>query len=138
MKLLSVNNKGFTIVEVLISLVIITATVVTVNIAYKIYAGRLKTLHKYEKQYNTVLSIKDHLSIQEFSHKAHYNAEFNQLKYKADVQLIEKKKTLAYDEETHQYTNSGMHELSLFKVDLQVEGQSYTFYKTQYRPLVNQ
>lgn len=129
------TNKGFTLIEVLISLFILVVAAVTVNAAFKQFTVyKSKTKH-YENHYITVLSLKDMIENQDLAEKQNRVGKLNGLDYKYEVIEIDKRRNYMPGETEEIGGNNGAFELTLFKIRLSVEDKEYEFYKTLYKKL---
>ncbi len=131
------NNRGFTLIEVLLSLIILTVAVVSINAAFKQFTVYKSRFNKYKNIYMTTLSIKDLIESKKLSNNMTGSGKLNGLKYKYRVSLVAKGNTVSTDEESQGSIGKGNFELYLYKIDLQVENKKYSFYKTEYKKVKN-
>ncbi len=130
---MSRNNKGFTLIEVLLSLIILTVAITSINIAFKQFTTYKQRVDKYKNIYLTTLSIKDMIESKNLSDGLAGSGELNGLKYSYTVKLIDKGANITgYSEET-KTIEEGSFEVYLYKINLKVENREYSFYKTQYK-----
>jgi len=128
------KNKGFTLIEVLLSLIILTVAIVSVNAAFKQFVNYKQKLEKYKKIYRTTLAIKDYIESKELVDGVTEYGELNGMKYSYSVKLVSKNRNFE-EGEASRGGNTGDYELYLFKVTLDVEGRIYQFYETRYKKL---
>ncbi len=81
------SKKAFTIIEILISMLILFTAVVFVDMTIKAYNGYQRKSKTYQNFYITTLSIKDWLYTQDFS-KKHYTGEMNGIEFDANIELL--------------------------------------------------
>ena len=126
------KNKGFTLIEVLLSLIILTVAIVSVNAAFKQFVTYKEKFNKYKRIYRTTLSIKDMIDNKELVDGDTYYGELNGMKYEYTVHLVRKNRNFE-EGEVSRGGNTGDFEIYLFRVDLDVEGKKYSFYETKFK-----
>ncbi len=133
------KNKGFTLIEVLLSLIILTVAIVSVNAAFKQFVEYKSKMEKYKNIYMTTLSIKDMIESKELKNGYTETGELNGLKYKYSVELIASKRnvTSSEDIENQEQLEEGSFEVYLYKITLHIDNKKYEFYKTQYKKVIN-
>jgi Tfp pilus assembly protein PilE len=110
------NRKAFTIIEILISMLILFTTVVFVDMTIKAYNTYQRKSRIYQNFYITTLSIKDWLYNQDFS-KKNYEGKMNGVDFKAKIELLIQKPN--YEESLEGISgNVGNFMISLYKVTL--------------------
>jgi type II secretory pathway component PulJ len=125
------KNDGFTLIEVLVATLIMVVSIVTVTAAIRQFAIHREKLRSYEQLYTSVLSLRDRIMNRPLKENDEESGEFNGLKYGYRCTLAESANNYIYGD---QAGNNGMFQVMLFKIDLEVEGRKYEFFKTQYRP----
>ncbi len=128
------KNSGFTLIEVLLSLIILTVAIVTINIAFKQFTTYKIKFDKYKKIYRTTLSIKDMIETKELVDGLKEYGELNGLHYQYSVKLVNKNRNFE-EGEASIGSNIGDFEIYLFKITLLVEGRKYEFYETRYKKI---
>jgi prepilin-type N-terminal cleavage/methylation domain-containing protein len=132
------NNSGFTLIEVLLSLIILTVAIVTINAAFKQFVEYKAKMEKYKNIYLTTLSIKDMIETKELSNGLSEAGELNGLKYKYSVKLVAKGKNTVSSEDVEskgKTAEGGSFEIFLYKITLEVENRKYEFFKLQYKKI---
>ena len=110
------SRKAFTIIEILISMLILFTTVVFVDMTIKAYNTYQRKSKIYQNFYITTLSIKDWLYNQDFS-KKNYDGEMNGIEFNARVELLIQKPNYVIALEGVS-GNVGNYMISLYKIDL--------------------
>lgn len=132
------NKKGFSLIEVLIATVILSASILILSGALKLFFSYKEKLVKYQNIYNTTLSIVDKILAEDLLTKPYGEGTLNGLSYRYKAKLIKKgTDTSGYSYEETQKSGSGLFKILLFKVELTVENNTYDFYKTQYKKISN-
>ncbi|WP_022851610.1 prepilin-type N-terminal cleavage/methylation domain-containing protein [Limisalsivibrio acetivorans] len=126
------NKQGFTIVEVLVAMVVVTAAIAVANMSYKIYLDRAAAMQKYELLYNTALSLKDTIEAGELSDGKSMQGELNGFEWDAEVNLLANNRNYHYAQADVSERNEGAFEMYLYRIDLTVGGQETEFYRTVY------
>jgi Tfp pilus assembly protein PilV len=125
------DNNGFTLVEVLVATLIMVVSIVTVTAAIRQFTIHRQKLRSYEQVYTSVLSLRDRIMNRSLKENDEESGEFNGLTYRYQCTLAESANNYVYGD---QAGNNGSFQVMLFKIDLEVEGRKYEFFKTQYRP----
>jgi len=115
------NKKAFTVVEILISMLILFTAVVFVNMTMKAYNNYQRKSKVYQNIYITTLSIKDWLKRQDMT-KVTHKGKMNGISYIAKIiPLIESKN---YDETVFGRGNIGDFMITLYQVNLSLTTQT--------------
>jgi len=109
------KKKAFTVVEILISMLILFTAVVFVNMTMKAYNNYQRKSKVYQNIYTTTLSIKDWLKTQDMS-KNIYKGEMNTIRYIAKISPLLQAKS--YDETMLGSGNIGNFMIILYHVNL--------------------
>ena len=109
------KKKAFTVVEILISMLILFTAVVFVNMTMKAYNNYQRKSKIYQNIYVTTLSIKDWLKTQDMS-KNTYKGEMNGIDYIAKIIPVLQSKN--YDENMFTRGNIGDFMITLYQVNL--------------------
>lgn len=109
------QNKGFLIIELIISVFLICMVITVVSSAYRQYLAYVEKQKKYELLYETALSLKD---------KAEYelkesSGRINGFDYSIKIDKVREEKKEGFD-------------ILLYKINLNVGGKRFSFYKTTY------
>ncbi len=126
-------NNGFTLIEVLVSTLILFIVIATLSVAFKQYTAYRLKQQKYEMIYISVLSLKDKFANEDLSKIKNVNGEINGLKYRASISIVQSKRNFVYGITPKESGNKGMFLVTLYKIVLKIAGRSYVFYQTQYR-----
>ncbi len=126
-------NNGFTLIEVLISTLILFIVIATLSVAFKQYSAYRLKQQKYEIIYMSVLSLKDKFANEDLSRTKQVSGTINGLKYSAVVSVVQSKRNFVYGVIPKESGNKGMFLVTLYKIVLHIAGRSYVFYQTQYR-----
>lgn len=129
---MKMNNKGFTLIEVLLSLLILVVAIVSINASFKQFVMYKSKMDKYKNLYMTTLSIKDKILSQKLTDNLAGSGELNGIRYSYKVSLAAKGYNIESDTETSTI-GKGKFEIYLYKIDLKVGNKNYTLYKTQYK-----
>ncbi len=129
---MKMNNKGFTLIEVLLSLIILVVAVVSINAAFKQFVMYRSKMEKYKNIYMTTLSIKDMILSKKLSENTAGSGELNGIKYSYKVSLLAKGFNVESDTESSSI-GKGNYEIFLYKIDLKVGNKNYILYKTQFK-----
>jgi len=121
------KNRGFTLIEVLVSTVILAVAVISVSAAFKQFAEYRMKAEKYKNLYMTVLSLKDMIESKPLKNRQYGDGKINGLRYNYRVSLVSKGRSLTIEGEQSSF------EIYLYRIDLSVEGRTYSFYKTLYK-----
>ena len=124
-------NKGFTIIEVLVSLIILTSVIATLNAAFKIYQSRFLSMERYENGYTNTLSIKDKLAAEDLGQRPEGTGEINGSEYSYSATLVDSRRTFYMDTDSGAVGNVGPVNAYLYKVEVSVNGVDSEFYKMQ-------
>ncbi len=126
------DQRGFTLVEVLVAVLILATVIASLNAAFKQYVTYRAKLNGYENLYLSVLSLKDSLVQQQLRDQAQGRGTLNGLAYRYQItrQLEAKNYVLGMTEQ--ESGNNGTHELSLYKINLEIAEKSFAFYHTAY------
>ena len=109
------KKRAFTVVEILISMLILFTAVVFVNMTMKAYNNYQRKSKVYQNIYVTTLSIKDWLKVQDMS-KSTYKGEMNGIDYIAKITPLLQSKN--YDENMFTRGNIGDFMITLYQVNL--------------------
>ncbi len=129
---MKMNNKGFTLIEVLLSLIILVVAIVSINAAFKQFVMYKSKMDKYKNIYMTTLSIKDMILSKKLSENTAGSGELNGIKYSYKVSLLAKGFNVESDTESSSI-GKGNYEIFLYKIDLKVGSRNYVLYKTQFK-----
>ena len=126
------NNKGFTLIEVLVSVVILFLAILMVNAAFKEYVSSKNKLKKYELIYISTLSLVNKLEnegLRDFSFK---KGKINGLDY-----FVQVKKLLSLRNYTYGFgemdNKKGNFLVTLYELKIKIAGHSFVLYKTRYK-----
>ncbi len=123
------NQKGFTLIEVLIATLILAVSIISVNAAFKQFSVYKQKMDKYKNIYTTTLSLKDKIENENLKDNLQEKGVLNGLEYSYKVKLISKMRNLSLEETEG---NTGNFEIYLYKIELTVGSRNYSFFKTQY------
>jgi len=129
------NNKAFSLIEVLIAIFILSTSVIIISVVLKQFFEYKNKLNKYQLMYITTVSLIDKLSVEDLLKNPSSQGELNGLKYRYKTTIIERK-TNAYsyiEENPENQAKIGNFEIILFKIDLWIENKKFEFFKTQYK-----
>ena len=127
------NNSGFTLIEVLVATLIMVMSIVTVTAAIRQFAIHREKLKSYERIYSTVLSLRARIMNDTLKEDTKDSGTFNGLNYSYQCQLVESANNFVFGEEGDMTGNKGPFLISLFRVNLEVDGKDVEFFKTQYK-----
>ena len=126
------TERGFTLIEVLVAVLILATVISSLNAAFKQYVNYRAKITSYETLYLSVLSLKDYLSRLSFIDQDHGSGAINGLEYR--YQIVQQSKTQNYvtgmtEGETG---NQGAYEIALYKITVVIAEKSFVFFQTQY------
>jgi type II secretory pathway pseudopilin PulG len=124
------NDNGFTLIEVLVATLIMVVSIVTVTAAIRQFAIHREKLRSYEQVYTSVLSLRDRIMNETLKENDKQTGTFNGLPYSYDCRLVESANNYVYGDNAG---NNGLFQVMLFKVNLEIEGRDFEFFKTQYK-----
>jgi prepilin-type N-terminal cleavage/methylation domain-containing protein len=123
------NQKGFTLIEVLIATLILAVSIISINAAFKQFSVYKQKMDKYKKIYITTLSLKDMIENEDLKDNIQESGILNGLKYSYKVKLINKIRNHSLEETEG---NTGDFEIYLFQITLNIDNKEYRFFKTKY------
>jgi len=126
---MKINQKGFTLIEVLIATLILAVSIISVNAAFKQFATYKQKMDKYKNIYVTTLSLKDMIESKNLKDNMQDKGTMNGLEYSYKVKLVNKMRNHSLEETEG---NTGNFEIYLYKIHLTVGNREYNFFKTQY------
>jgi len=131
-------KKGFTVIEILISMMILFIAIGFVNISIKAFNNYQRKSTVYQNFYITALSLKDWISTEKLDKKV-YTGKMNGLLYKIKVKKIISKNNYRYSFDTVG-GNDGDFLITLNQINLQLKDKnrekSYTFFLTTQKRVV--
>jgi len=126
-------RKAFSIIELLISMVILFSTIVFMNMTIKAYNDYTRKSQLYQNVYIATLSMKDWLTVQDFK-KEHYQKTINDVKFDAYIKPLKAAKNHIFHAELG-HGNFGDFLVTLYQVNLVLEyrnrKETFTYYLTR-------
>ena len=129
------SNRGFSLIELLIALIIITSAIITLNSIYKQYSSLRQKQSKYELIYISVLSLKDKLESIDLSRTFILNGTINGLKYTAKVKRVAQRRSFTFDFKKDIWGNFGKFSMTMYKITINMVGKQFEFYETQFKKI---
>jgi type II secretory pathway pseudopilin PulG len=131
-------RKAFSIIELLISMVILFGTIVFMNMTIKTYNDYERKSQIYQNIYVSTLSMKDWLSVQDFT-KQNYEKTINDVKFKAYIQPIKEQKNHIFHAELG-HGNFGDFLVTLYQIKLVLQyrnrEETFSYFITKERRIV--
>ncbi|MFA7403360.1 MAG: prepilin-type N-terminal cleavage/methylation domain-containing protein [Pelobacteraceae bacterium] len=129
----SSRSSGFTLVEVLVATLIMVVSIVTVTAALRQFSINREQLRRYEQLHTTTLSLRDKIMGETLSDNRQDKGILNGLSYSYSCRLEQSANNYLFVEDGALSGNNGPFSIMLFKVNLEVGGKTFEFYKTQYK-----
>lgn len=127
------RSSGFTLVEVLVATLIMVVSIVTVTAAIRQFTINREQLRRYEQLYTTTLSIRDKIMGETLIDNSQDKGTLNGFDYRYTCRLEQSANNYVYAEDPEHDGNKGPFTMMLFKVNLEVGGKAFEFYRTQYK-----
>jgi len=131
-------KKAFSIIELLISMLILFSTIVFMNMTIKAYNDYERKSQAYQEVYIATLSMKDWLSLQDFS-KTGYQKTINEVNFKASIKPLKSEKNHIFHGELG-HGNFGSFLVTLYQVDLFLSyhnrEENFSYYVTREQRVV--
>lgn len=135
------KKSAFLTIEVLISLVIITMGILVASSSLKSFYFASEKKQSYEDLLSTLLTLKDLYVQTDFEKLKTEEGTLNGWDYSLTSQNILSKKTFIYDETGLSGGNSGPYEMTLYKIDIQLQKESFTqsfsYYQTRAKQIAD-
>ena len=126
-------RKAFSIIELLISMVILFGAIVFMNMTIKTYNDYTRKSQLYQNVYISTLSMKDWLTVQNFK-KQHYQKTINDVKFDAKITALKAERNHIFHGELG-HGNFGDFLVTLYQVDLVLayrnREETFTYYVTR-------
>jgi type II secretory pathway pseudopilin PulG len=126
------TKNGFTLIEVLIATLIMVMAIVTVTAAVRQFIAQREKLRHYEQVYTAVLSLHDRIMNENFAGNSHKTGTLNGLDYTYDAKLMASANNYVVGVEPGLSGNKGIFTVMAYKINLELGGRTFEFYKTQY------
>jgi prepilin-type N-terminal cleavage/methylation domain-containing protein len=130
---LMTNDKGFTLIEVLISTLILALAILTVNGAFKQFVAYQGKMARYENLYTSVLSIRDQIASSPLVDGAEGRGSINGVAYEFRVVEKARRRNFEVDMLAEAPDTRGSFELTLFQITLTVDGRDFEFLQTRFK-----
>jgi len=127
------TDNGFTLIEVLVAMLLLTMAILTVNAAFKQFVDYQDKMTRYEKIYTTVLSLRDQLSTVPLVPGGEKRGTVNGLDYQYKVTQVDRRKNFNPRQIFEQDAAGIGFELSLFKIVLVADGHTFEFFQTRFK-----
>ena len=140
------NKKAFTLLEIVVSLFIITSVIFCSTMVYNFYHRAKYKQRLYEQMYVTVLSLKEWLELQDLSTWGVKEGCLNEFEYRIKVSPVKKLKNYVYFNPLQMMLigeskegNTGVFTLTLYEVKIRLQRvggrirKDFFFYITQYK-----
>ena len=132
-------RRGFTVIEILISMMILFVAIAFVNITIKSYNNYQRKSEIYQNFYITTLSIKDWIATQPLVESS-YQGKMNGLSYKIEVKKLISINNYRYSFDT-KGGNSGDFLITLNQIKLELNSENrkkdYTFFITKEKKIIS-
>ena len=126
------SNKGFTLIEVLVAMLILFLSIVTVTLAYRQYEHLKLKQQQYERIYITALSLINKIQEEKISNFKKGNGIMNGIRYSVNVIKVASNRNYLYNPNPSLSGNNGHFTLSLYKITINLDGKKFILYKTEY------
>jgi Tfp pilus assembly protein PilE len=131
-------KKGFTVIEILISMMVLFVAIGFVNISIKAFNNYQRKSEVYQNFYVTTLSLKDWVLSQPLD-ETFYQGKMNGLTYKIDVKELISRKNYRYSFDTVG-GNSGDFLITLYQIKLELKNRNrkkdYIFFSTRQKRII--
>lgn len=131
-------RKAFSIIELLISMVILFGTIVFMNMTIKTYNDYERKSQIYQNVYISTLSMKDWLTLQDFT-KQNYEKTINDVKFKASITSLKAERNHIFHGELG-HGNFGDFLVTLYQVNLVVQYRNredkFSYYVTREKRII--
>lgn len=131
-------KKAFSVIELLISMIILFGTIVFMNMTIKAYNDYERKSQIYQNIYISTLSMKDWLSVQNFS-KTRYEKTINEVKFDAQISAVKEARNHIFHGELG-HGNFGDFMVTLYEVKLVAQYRNredtFTYYVTREKRVI--
>ena len=127
------TDRGFTLIEVLVAMLLLSMAILTVNAAFKQFVDYQDKMTRYEKIYTTVLSLRDQLSTIPLVPGEEKQGTVNGLDYQYKVTQIDRRRNFKVGELSQKDSAVAYFELNLFKIVLVTDGHTFEFLQTRFK-----
>ena len=126
------SNRGFTLVEILVAMLILFLSIVTVALAYRQYECFKLKQQKYERIYITALSLINKIKEEKINNFQRENGTINGIRYSINVIKVASNRNFLYNPNPSLSGNNGHFMVSLYKITINLDGKKFILYKTEY------
>lgn len=116
-------KKGFTVIEILMSMMILFSAIVLVNMSIQTYNDFQRKSIKYQNFYTTALSLKDWISMEPLN-KTFLEGSLNNLNYRFDIKKVKELKNYNFTMEVG-YGNNGSYLISLYEINMHISNKTH-------------
>jgi len=127
------TNSGFTLIEVLVAMLLLTMAILTVNAAFKQFVDYQDKMARYEKIYTTVLSLRDQLSTVPLVPGGEKSGTLNGLDFQYTVTQVDRRENFNARQAFQQEETIDGFELDLFRIVLIADGHTFDFFQTRFK-----
>jgi len=127
------NNKGFTLIEVLVSVVILFLSILSVSFTFKEYIYYKNRQQKNEDLYISVISLVNKLEGEDLNKIVFKEGKINSFHYVLKIDKIDSARKWSYGFGSS--GNKGKFLISLYKIVIEIGGKKFTLYKTRFKSL---
>jgi Tfp pilus assembly major pilin PilA len=128
-------RKGFTVIEILISMMILFVAIGFVNISIKAFNNYQRKSEVYQNFYITALSLKDLMEIEKLNQQKSYKGVLNGIDYVISIKEVSRKKNYIINLEQAIGGNDGNFFIILYRLKMTLSAgnkvKNYLFYLTR-------
>ena len=116
-------KKGFTVIEILMSMMILFSAIVLVNMSIQTYNDFQRKSIKYQNFYTTALSLKDWISMEPLN-KTFLEGSLNNLNYRFDIKKVKELKNYNFTMGVGS-GNNGSYLISLYEITMHISNKTH-------------
>jgi len=116
-------KKGFTVIEILMSMMILFSAIVLVNMSIQTYNDFQRKSIKYQNFYTTALSLKDWISMEPLN-KTFLEGSLNNLNYRFDIKKVKELKNYNFTMGVGS-GNNGSYLISLYEINMHISNKTH-------------
>jgi len=131
------NCRGFTLVEVIVALVVLSSAIISFGAAFNMYTKAQFKHEHYQDVYITAVSLKNAIETKSLLDEPQGDGQLNGFQYFFKSEKIKSAQNYVHPMDPAPGGNIGPFEIVLYKVNLKLRKQQwnreFSFYVTQYK-----